>query len=228
MRSTLGWLGVGLLALAGCTPEYLYRPAENVSGVVGGRLAARYAIPPEQPRGELRVASFGFAELKSEQEPIRALHIRWTAANTHGRGPWFVDTREQYGIIPGEGRSRPAYASSDAGGLPIVRIDPGDARTIDLFYPLPETAQNAAEIPQFDVLTNVQTDTRLVSERTPFERLRVEPEEVAGVAPGGWVAPGWGPYWWYDPLYPTAAFVHPPTITRGVGRPVFVTPPHWH
>jgi len=229
MRSVIDWrwLGVSLLALVGCATEYLYRPAENANATVGGRLAARYAIPPEQPRGEVRVASFGIAELQSEGAPTRTMHVRMIVENNNGRGPWYLDTREQLGIVPEEGQVRPSAASADVGGLPIVRVDPGDARTIDLFYPLPPSAEGASDLPQFDLLWRVQTDTRLVSERVPFDRFRVEPEVVGGGPNASFIGPGYGPYWWYDPLYPSTMFLHRPMVQTSGQQPGFITSPRW-
>ena len=68
----------------------------------------------------------------------------------------------------------------------------GASRAIDLYFPLPEALQAAKKMPAFDVVWRVHTAERVVTERTPFERLEVMPYPVDY---------GYGGYW-YDPAYP--------------------------
>jgi len=110
----------------------------------------------------------------------------------------------------------PAFISASVRDLPLVEIPPGEKRALDLYFPLPDPLRSARQVPQFEVLWRVTTDTREVAERTPFERIRVEPawEEHAGYGVGLGVVSAW---WWYDPLYP---YPHPrPVIIRRVRPP---------
>jgi hypothetical protein len=50
---------VGSLAMASCSPDYVYRPAENATATITGRVAADYQVPPNTPRGDVRLAYFG-------------------------------------------------------------------------------------------------------------------------------------------------------------------------
>jgi hypothetical protein len=207
--------------LVACAPkEYVYQPVSNLQAdVVAGRPAADYAVPGAAPRGTARIASFGFADIKpagaSDESALRALHLRMIVANDSDQ-TWRVDTRAQGLILANDGESRAAYATADGTGTPppIVTVAPKAKRTIDLFFPLPSTMQQAEQLPAFDAVWSVQTDKEIVTRRTAFERLVIEPRayEVTGGASS--------PYW-YDPLYPSATFygvvtLPPPYVHRPV------------
>ena len=127
---------------------------------------------------------------------LRAIHMRMVVSNNADTA-WKIDTREQLLALPDHGQSRPAYASSDAGAGPIIEVPPNGKCTIDLFYPLPEQMQDAGDLPAFDTLWKVETSTRVVSDRTPFERLEVVPHYDYGYY-DYWGYPG---YYYYDPYY---------------------------
>ncbi len=208
---------VGALLLAGCA-TYAYVPEQNATGQIRGQPAADYAIPPEAPQGDVRIASFGVTDLAtSESEHVRALHLRMVVSN-NGAVPWTVDTREQLAAVPGEGHSRPIFASTDDNRLPLATVAPGGKRTLDLVYPLPASMQKAKHLPAFDVVWRVDTGGgRVVAMRTPFERVTVEPAYAYGYGAA------WEPYWWYDPFFFGATFAHPIVLHHHpvvVGRPV--------
>jgi hypothetical protein len=223
MLACMRALLIAVLLLGACAIEqYVFRPTEQVTAREMGMPASRYLVPPESPRGKVVVTSFGLRDLQASDtgESTRFLHVRMVVTNDNAAAPWSVDTRQQLLELPGEGRSRPAYVNVDQGALPQVQIAPTEKRTIDLYYPLPEDLKSARQIDQFDVLWNVQTERRLVAQRTPFERERVEPDEFYySPEPYAW----WGPIWWYDPFYPSATFAHPVVITHPRVR--IVAPP---
>ena len=220
-------VSIATLTAAACAPSYVYLPEENATATVAGRAAARYAIPPEAPQGDVRVASFGVAKVtpQGSSESYNALHVRMVVSN-ESKTPWKLDTRDQLISIANEGESRPIYASADRDGLPVIEIAPQDKRTVDLFYPLPADMQSAKRIPDFDVIWKVDTGTRPIAERTPFQRLEVEPQLAAA---GSYSYDySWGPYIWYDPFYPTLTFVHPYIPPRIYTiRPVHIGRPVW-
>jgi hypothetical protein len=201
---------VPLLALAlgvtACESSYIYRPASNANAHVEGRRAAQYDLPtPARPQGDIRVASFGVAKIKPEtgaHGEIHALHVREVVSNNSLQA-WQIDSRQQIVELHGGGRITPAFSRSDTGNVPLEVIPPQGKLTLDLFYPLPADQEKASRIPQFDVLWRVDTGNgQAISQRTPFERLRIEPY-YAGL---GWGYPygaafGWGPYGWYDPFW---------------------------
>ncbi len=215
---------LGALALAGCEHQYVYQPAVSTTSAVAGRPASYYTIPPEAPRGDVRVATFGFVDIQPTQqakgeEKMRGLGVRMVVTNNSDQ-PWTVDTREQVLALPGKGESRAAFVSVDQGPIPEVTVPPGGKRVIDLFYPLPADMQKASKVPEFDTVWKVRTGTREVVERTPFERLEVEP-----VYTYSYDYYGWGPPYWYDPYYyPSGAFVGVHMAPAYVAHPVTIRP----
>jgi hypothetical protein len=221
-----------LLAMAGCASEeqYIYRPEENATARVAGTPAAYYAVPMHEAHGGVRVATLGIAQLEPRRGGARlhAMHVRLVVDNNDDTGPWQVDTREQWGTLDTHEQSRPAFAAATRGRPPIVQIPQGTSDTIDLYYPLPASMQKASEVPHFEVLWRVQTPETLVSERTSFERLRVEPAPSPGYCGPGyaygmeWAGPRW--YGWYDPLWPDYAFWGAPVLYDS-RPPVLAAPP---
>jgi hypothetical protein len=213
---------VASLLLTACAEDlYVYRPTEQATARVGGLPAARYGIPQERPLGTVLIASPGLARVGfSGGAEQRMLSLRVVVSNNADDTPWTVDTREVRAIVLGAGESRPAYANADSGLSPLLQVPRGHKTTIDLFYPLPADRQDAKHVPEFDVIWQVQTGQRLVVERTPFERLEIEPEPY----PYGVYAGSYWPYWWYDPFWPGPSYLISPGFFRYPVPPVYVAP----
>ena len=200
------------LMLAACAPSYTYQPAEHATGTIGVHVAADYQIPSAAPQGDVRLASFGLGELapaKGSADSAQALHLRMVVSN-NSTEPWTVDTREQKLDIKGSGTSAPAFSTTREGNvdLPVVTVAPGSKRVIDLFFPLPPDQQSAGSIPEFDAIWNVHAGAQDVVERTPFDRLQVEPAYDPALVPEYGYYGGWGAPFWYDPMY-SAEFGRP-------------------
>jgi hypothetical protein len=226
-------LALGLVVLswaAGCSSaRYLYRPEENATARVSGRPAAYYAIPAQSPHGDVRVAILGVSKLErqgkgdiSEDEDIRAMHVRMIVDNNDDTAPWQVDTRQQIGKLDNGGQSRPAFASFSKGQPPIATIAPGTSETLDLYYPLPASMQKVDEIPHFEVLWHVQTAESLVAERTTFERVEIE---TAPPPPYYAYGMGMGPGCWYDPFWANYTFWGAPPLVTTTPPPASGAPP---
>ncbi len=143
--------------------------------------------------------------------------MREIVTNDGDATPWQVDTTRQLVSIANEGQSRALYATADVRTLPIITIAEHERHVIDLYFPLPSTVSGDRALPRFDVLWSVDTAQRTVSSRTTFDRVEVDqyayaPNEVYG-SPYYY---GWGPYTWYDPLWPSGVvFVHSPHVRFG-------------
>src|SRR3954465_7814323 len=88
-------LGIGLLG-TGCAHEYAYMP---VDAAAGGGPAARYPVPPEAPRGEVYVTSFGFMQMDVPAGHSPAMmHARLVAVN-NSPIPGTVDGRAQRLVV---------------------------------------------------------------------------------------------------------------------------------
>ncbi len=214
-------LGVTLLGALGCADDYIYVPASHATSEVAGHPAADLPIPPEAPRGDIRLAAFGMVDLHPQAGPqgadhVRALHLRLIISDDASKA-WTLDTRKQRVSLAGHGESRAAYASADLGASPpLVVIPPGDKRTVDLFFPLPADLQSEGKLPEFDIIWSVRTDSRAVTERTPFERLTVQPYAYE------YDYDFWTPPYWFDPTYVTGAwYALPPAYFE---RPVVGEP----
>ncbi len=203
----------------------MYEPTTQATANIEGTPAARYEVPPEAPRGEVNVASLGIVDLSVDQNgpKTRFLQIRMIAANNNDTGPWVIDSREQLLSLANEGQSRPAFVNTDRQDAPNITVAPTQKRTIDLFYPLPEPLAKANSVSQFDLLWHVQTPSREVAERTPFQGVSVDTGNADAYAygnPYGYDGAyaydgaygydiGWGSVWWYDPFFAGVTFAHP-------------------
>lgn len=207
-----------VVAVAGCAERsFVYRPVEQATATMDGQAAARYLVPPEAPRGDVRIGSFGVMDVAPQDEAaeVTALHVRMVVSNDSDTGPWSIDTRSLRAELRGVGDAGVPMVNAEAEALPMVEVPPGQQRTINLFYPLPEGLADAEDVPAFDLVWQVQTASRLVTERTPFERMEIEPRPAPRYGYYGY-GPGWyGPYWWYDPwFYPPGVVVRPGFVVR--------------
>jgi hypothetical protein len=185
--------------LAGCveTP-YTYRPTELATATEEGQVAARYSIPPESPRGDVRVASRGINELKRERQPeLRAVHVRLVISNDGDTIPWSVDTSELTVEIPGYPPLSPTVVEGEQGPTPQIVIPPRRERTIDLYYGLPADLDED-DVAAFSLLWRVHAGQRVIAERTPFERAEIpwgpETPWILGRAAPGYEAWPEGPF----------------------------------
>ncbi len=196
-----------LLLAVGCaeTPAYVYTP-EAANTQAHGFPAERTPIPQEAPQGAVEVASYGVTEIQPGGTRIPALHVRMIVTNDGDAIPWTLDTTKQLAAIPGEGTSRALFVNSDVQQQPIVTIAQHERHVMDFYYPLPATITGDRTLPRFEMLWQVETPAREVASRTSFDRVT---EEATYAYTDAWpLWAGYGPYWWYDPLYPGGLFVH--------------------
>jgi len=187
-------------ALAGCgASSYVYTP-ETTNAVAAGLPAARTEIPQEHPQGAVEITSYGITDLQLQGARVPSLHVRMLVTNDGDDTPWRLDTSQQFAEIAGEGRSAPMYVNADVQTLPNVTIARGERRVLDFYYPLPPRMRDDAALPHFEMLWQVATPERTVASRTAFDRVEREPAVAYEL--------GFAPYWWYDPFYPHAVFVH--------------------
>ncbi|HUJ62525.1 MAG TPA: hypothetical protein VLX92_28685 [Kofleriaceae bacterium] len=218
-------IAVVLAGLVGCAShEYIYSPETTNAVTAQGLPAVTTAIPQEQPQGSVQVASYGLTTLRTPNGVVGVIHIRMTVSNDGDDTPWQLDPQQQILQIPNEGQSRALYVNSDVRAMPDVTIGRHQRRTLDFYFPLPDTIRGPSQLRSFELLWQVDTASRLVSSRTTFDRQSIDenaPDVYAENAyPYYWA--GWGPYWWYDPFYPSIVFYHSHPFGRFGHGPVAI------
>ena len=167
-------LGSGLLA-TGCAHEYAYLPVDAAGG---GGPAARYPVPPEAPRGEVYVTSFGFMQMDvAEGQSAEMMHARLVAVN-NSPIPWTVDGRAQQLVVgPAQPPLTPAYINmnTDAGVGPVYAVRPGQHEVFDLYYAVPAPLNQPQQLGGFALDWRVDVAGRAVAARTPFQRFEGSP-----------------------------------------------------
>ena len=175
MRVQLG-LMLLVAGVQACGSSSTYIPEQKATATLGGRTAASYALPSERnEQGGLRVASYGVSKLEQKgNDPLKAIHLR-LAVSDNGQQPMVLDTRAQRLQLPDGRQLAPAYVRARASVPPLIRIVPGTARTVDLYFPLPPDIADEANPSQFDVIWRVNVGDQTVSQVTPFDEVSVDP-----------------------------------------------------
>ncbi len=159
-------MGLVTLALVGCSSaKYTYVPTAPV-GSTGTEIASPDA---GRLRGDVAVTSSGVEHLHG----MATLRVRLLVMNRDDT-PWGIDTRQQIADIPGIGRVRPTYVSTNVVATPHIRVDPGTQAVIDLYFPLASGVDDADHIRDFIVVWQVQAGKALVRQDTLFQRYPLE------------------------------------------------------
>jgi len=207
----------GLLS-AGCgtTTTLAYVPVTAPTSSIYQHAAVDFAIPPQAPTGDVRIASYGVEQLTPGESPdqhVSALHVRLMVVN-NGTKQWVLDTREQQLSLEGRESSTPAFASAnpDPESIPpVVAIAPHGMRVIDVFYPLPADLQTAEKIPSFQFTAQVYTDVGKVAESTAFQRVEVDGDTAYAyddsVPPEDYNPYVYGYDYWDSPFYYNTAYI---------------------
>ena len=224
MKTAVVALATAIAAFgSGCAHEYLYVPVGP--GSAGGP-AARYPIPPQAPRGEAYVTSFGFTDLDAGPGgPGQLLHARLAVSNG---GPflWTVDGREQSLVAAGRPPQAPTFLNTDAGSGPIYEVPPGQARVFDLYFALPPPLDQPVSLQGFALDWRVNAGGQPVGNRTAFQRLEGDGQSYDPYPPYVAVGLGFGVGWWYGPFFPYR-YRHPPVIRRYYFPPARATSGPW-
>ena len=203
-----------MFALAsGCAHEAVYRPA--VLGASSGP-AVRYPVPPESPKGDVFVTSFGFTDMEVGPGGQHAslLHARLAVGNGSPT-MWAVDGRQQQLLVPGQPPLTAAFLNSDAGEGPYYSIPPGQSRVFDFYYAVSPPMDRIDALPSFALAWRVLAGAEAIVQRTPFQRVE-ETGEDHGPYPGYvFVGLGVSAGWWYGPFFP----YHSRPIVRGYYYP---------
>lgn len=193
--------GVTVFALAGAAIAFV--PSSRVQPLTPGVL-----------RGDIEVVSYGIATISADEGPaLPVLHVRETFAN-RADVPWTVELAAS---TVSYGDAYPAMApmlvNSDATTLPIMIVNRGQKRVVDLYFPTPQRITDNESLPMFAFTYRVSTPEARYRANAMFAPSKrwPRPEERAP-------EPGWAQQWWADPSYSWA------TYRRAPGRLVPKTP----
>ena len=175
MRKILGLIALIASAHA-CSSCSTYVPQQRVTGALSERTVAAHSSPSK--RGEqdaIRLASYGLTKLEQAGEPPQdAIHLR-VAISGNGNEPVTLDTGAQRLQLPNGRQISPARVESQADIPPLIRVEPGSARTVDLYFALPPDHREESSLPQFGLAWTVVVGTEAVTHITPFDRLGIIP-----------------------------------------------------
>lgn len=168
---------VAAVAILACAPaRYVYAPVMTTGADVRGAPGAVYKMPPGSPRGDVRLAMLGVAELRPgglADSTLRAIHVAFVVSNRSDEH-WTVDPSEEHLTLMNHERND-IYATTVEIARPSkVDVPPQSTRSIDLYFPLPLQLRRESKLPSFDVVWTVHTGSRAITQRTPFQRFLAE------------------------------------------------------
>jgi hypothetical protein len=190
--------GFILLVFSGCsTAQYKYVPSEHQAAQHGAQSTeAVYSVPANLPDGQVKITSLGLMNLKSkvDSKEFPVIHLRMSITNNCDSGEWTLNTQDQFVAFPNDGQGKALVMDPSASS--IVQVGPGQLRTVDYFFPLPDKESSPKNLPEFDFHWKIQAGEQLVQQSTSFDRIQIQ-QPVAMMDPyGPW------PYYTYYPYYP--------------------------
>jgi hypothetical protein len=159
---------VAVLAIvSGCSPirSYVYGPTPptgpaDADGRIDGHAAVSYRVPPDDPHGELALAVQRVTDVKGRgRHKVHAVVVRMVAHNRDG-DVWSIECGAIDAVIDGGRHEYPIRATSEGESVWMVVLEPGETRTIDLYYELPAKIAKPKIAVDWRVLTTSGTITR--------------------------------------------------------------------
>ena len=180
---------LGFLSIAGCsTEQYRYVPEDPKTPNNEARAEAVYLETATVPNGTVRVLSMGIAELKPNDgsKTFSALHLRMSISN-QSSNIWILNTNEELVSLPNQPSMPPTFVNTNSPIASQLNVNPGELRTVDLYYRLPDEKNSAKDVAEFDFNWRIQAGGTPIQETTQFARIRAYP--LYAVA-----TPYYGPY----------------------------------
>ena len=202
-------VALAAIAVIGCARyRYVYGPPRQPPAPQTGWPTSRHEIAG----GEVETSSLGVVAVRADEATAGspALHVRMVVRNRDDLKGWRFDTRKQLAYVPGAGTSAPTLINAEAIEVAVAR---GEAKTVDLYYPVARGYERSADLPGFELAWEIFREGGVASGRSAFVRMIVEPQAAAALEVPFGLPMGLCPYWWYQPLSPAATFVHPLLLT---------------
>jgi hypothetical protein len=178
-RRAFGSVLAGAVILVACAPRpFVYAPVSTTSAEIAGSPAVVYALPPDDPRGDVSVAMLGLAALRPDgidDSTLRAVHVALEVRN-RSHETWTIEPSEAHlELTSTHGRSDVTATSARIRPLPRLDVPAGGHAVLHLYFPLPLHLQSEKALAAFDVLWTLRFADRAVTERTSFQRFLAAP-----------------------------------------------------
>jgi hypothetical protein len=156
--------------VCGCAPmrNFVYGPTPpmkraDAPGQIDGHAAMTYPVPVEDPRGDVQLAAERLATVSEPDgrhwHKTRVLVVRMVVRNRDTE-VWSIDTSALDAVLGGSRHEYPIRAYADGQPLWVLVIEPGETRSIDLYYELPAKVARPALGVEWRVLTPTGSITR--------------------------------------------------------------------
>jgi len=138
-------LVAALAIVAGCSPvrNYVYGPTPQTRradrpGEIDGHGAATYRAALDDPHGEVQLAAERLTTVR-ELDGSRQVHVVVVRMVVHNldHEVWSVDSGGLDAVLDGARHEYPIRAYSNGQQVGGVVIEPGETRSLDLYYELP-------------------------------------------------------------------------------------------
>lgn len=168
------------MLVTGCSRlRYSYAPVTTKSAEMDGHSAAIIAVPPDDAKGELRIASLGVANVTPPSDvaraPFRALFVRFVVVN-ESTETWGFDAVEQrIEILEGPSTRVISWARTATGERPpLVPVPAHTSTSLDILFPIGK--RDEGDLSRFEVRWSIRQGARLVDGRAEFRRHLVNRE----------------------------------------------------
>ena len=152
--------------------------------------ASRAQVPAPAPRdaiARIDAATAGVVRLSPSQvAPIQTLQVRMTIAALDAVT---LDLRSAVIELPGAGDVTAVIANADIDTLPLIRIDPGERRWVDLYFALPP-GLDTSELGPFEVRAILTSASSELAWHAALDALAPATHTLGRSA-----------RWWLDPTY---------------------------
>ena len=205
-------LNFGIAAIAVTTVNSMGTCADAPPTSALSPMSESAAKEPQTSR--VHVASFGVGEITPDDNtPLDVLHVRTIIDNVTDGQSWEMVVSTAHVEISNGAPIFAVVANSDSATLPVIIVERGHRKIVDLYFPVPAEVYDPAELGAFDFSwtpstpTGRATNVRLLRS-TAAQQFEETESRVAG----------WGHYWWSNPAYPWSTLSQQP-------RDLVATPP---
>lgn len=196
-----------IFLIACSSTQYRYTPADKNAQSHVKAQTAQYTIPTDHPDGQIQIQSQGIVDFKpteSHSNPIRALQLRMTLSTDISSDTNILFSSQLQTVsFPNQEKSKLFYAILEKENLSRIEVGPGEIRTFDLYFKLPNDFRSEDELPAFNFNWQVQIGKTKISKTTQFDRVPIPTYTVASpyiLHPYGSFSPGWSSFGlWYGP-----------------------------